>query len=78
MSNWEKHPLKIGDCVMDDNAETGVVFSLSSITLDKDGNVEDWEAYIRYDYDQPSYGKTKRVGPRQVSKILADGSEIDL
>lgn len=76
--SWEKHPLREGDRVIDDNGEFGTVYQLTSMTTEADGSLFEWSARIRYDYNMPSYGKTRSVSNGEVSKILEDGSQIDL
>ena len=75
---FDNHPLQIGDRVIDDNGEYGYVYRHGSMTTQPDGTVSVWSAHIRYGYNQESYGKTRCVTNGEVSKILDDGSLVDL
>jgi hypothetical protein len=62
MTEKQLPPFNIGDEVIDDNGEIGyVTAAYISANWDADGKLTSWSTNIRYRWDQPSYGVTRRV-----------------
>ena len=65
-------PFHQGDKVIDDNGEIAFVTDdFISFSYDADGTITDWGSRIRYQWDQPSYGKTRDIRLGELAPLEA-------
>jgi len=71
MTRADKEPLpfKRGDRVIDDDGETGTVVDFVGGTWNPEGRLTHAAFTVRPDWDQPSYGKEKRLTRDQMDAL---------
>lgn len=71
------HPLKIGEKVMNEDGETGFVYSLNSMRTEANGIVSRWSATMRYEWNHPLYGQETRISNGTIG-VFRDGDLVQL